>query len=111
MMSEADVAWLAGLFEGEGSSRLCRSRREVVSARVQITLGDRDVLEHVPQITGCGAIHVSKKAGWKAGRNASYQWVAWDPVSVWWIVDAVRPFMGTRRTTQINAMEQEAHFT
>lgn len=47
-MSETDIAWLAGLLEGEGSFDLHRDRYP----RIRLGMTDRDVVERAARLMG-----------------------------------------------------------
>jgi len=73
--SEADAAWLAGLFDGEGSIVLSeRSRPGGGSVRIQISNTYMPLLDHVRAVTGVGYVHVRKS------RNPRHS------DSMWWTV-------------------------
>jgi hypothetical protein len=80
MPTESEIAWAAGLFEGEGcfSSSMGRERASMVST-------DRDVLERFKEIVGCGTIGPGGK------RQKSHHKVRWQ----WWANgdDFVRVFI------------------
>lgn len=46
-----DLAWAAGLFEGEGSISLSRGR-----PRIQIQMSDEDVVRRFHEAVGCGSV-------------------------------------------------------
>jgi hypothetical protein len=53
MTDAVEIAWLAGIFEGEGSVGISwptRTNRPYVQARIGMT--DLDVLEHVQRVAG-----------------------------------------------------------
>lgn len=70
-----DWSWLAGLFEGEGTAgnypASDRRRSRVTRDRlvVTITQKERNMLDEVKRITGCGSIHFTKS--WNG-----FTWVA-----------------------------------
>lgn len=49
---EAEVAWAAGLFEGEGCIRFCKHDRGLEYIRLSIKMTDRDVLQHFADVVG-----------------------------------------------------------
>lgn len=63
--SEAEIAWAAGLFEGEGCLHLANSTRNRANAprspRAQLTMTDKDVVERFFAIVGVGKIVPASK--------------------------------------------------
>ena len=97
MADPLELAWLAGLLEGEGSFlRGPPSSRRLPAIRV--AMNDRDVLERVASLWGSRLATIApRRDGWAVsyslnirGANA----VAW--------MHALRPLMGTRRQAQID---------
>ena len=62
-MSEAEVAWLAGLFDGEGSI-IQRHRRTPNDRAFEITItnGCKALIDKVAEITGVGQISLSERS-------------------------------------------------
>jgi hypothetical protein len=70
--SDADFAWAAGLFEGEGCICCGPSGRPVVFS---LTLTDRDVLYHFLEVVGVGAINTRKyRMSWKPHYKPAWVW-------------------------------------
>jgi hypothetical protein len=99
-LSQIEVGWLAGLFEGEGTffmSRNIVNKKVYPSPRVVISMTDRDVIEKVSQLVGtkvCSAkpYGVSKKYTYKVhlvGKKAIT------------FMEAILPLMGKRRSEKI----------
>lgn len=73
MATEAEIAWAAGLFEGEGC--ISFNGRGSYMPKMQITMSDRDVLERFLEIVACGSIlekpfqrapHHKRQWSWRA---------------------------------------------
>lgn len=97
-MNEVDIAWLAGLLEGEGSFlRGPPSAPTTPVVKVQMT--DRDIIERVAVLFGVGYVNesVKKEAHWKT----SYQTMLRGSRAVT-LMQLLRPFMGVRRQQQID---------
>ena len=76
MKSEADIAYIAGLFDGEGSIYYAR-RKEKKKAHngegyrysnsqrisMEITMTDRSVLQWVHEVLGCGTLVKNPRKG------------------------------------------------
>lgn len=92
-----DVAWAAGLFEGEGCWNVyTRGTR----ARMQIRLGmaDRDVVERFAAIMGCGTVFVHDPAAHRAkGWKPLYTWAVYEAEGAREVIALLLPFMGERR--------------
>jgi hypothetical protein len=54
------VAWAAGLFEGEGCWNAYRRESGKIQMQARLGMTDRDVVERFAQIVGYGSIHVAK---------------------------------------------------
>ena len=76
MKSEADIAYIAGLFDGEGSIYFARrpekkkkhngdGYRTSISQRIsmEITMTDRSVLQWVHEVLGCGTLVKKPRKG------------------------------------------------
>lgn len=100
-MIETDIAWAAGLLEGEGCFT---NRTNSPVLRVSCSMTDLDILERLQSIFG-GLIH-------KVGRNTKHFKEHWKDVWVWSIsgdlakeaMTAVLPYMGKRRSEKINEL-------
>ena len=88
MKSEADIAYIAGLFDGEGSIYYAR-RKEKKKAHngeayrysnsqrisMEITMTDRSVLQWVHEVLGCGTLVKKPRKGLrKDGTKYLMQW-------------------------------------
>ena len=88
MKSEADLAYIAGLFDGEGSIYYARrpekkkkhngdGYRTSISQRIsmEITMTDRSVLQWVHEVLGCGTLVKKPRKGLrKDGTKYLMQW-------------------------------------
>ena len=88
MKSEADIAYIAGLFDGEGSIYYARrpekkkkhngdGYRTSISQRIsmEITMTDRSVLQWVHEVLGCGTLVKKPRKGLrKDGTKYLMQW-------------------------------------
>jgi hypothetical protein len=74
----AEMAWAAGLFEGEGTITLCGS---VVHLRLNLT--DFEVLERFWEIVGTGKIYGPYTSGYRDGytRKPRWVWVCYGPLA------------------------------
>ena len=101
MNSVRDIAWLAGILEGEGSFHSYMHQKRWLTARISINMTDRDVIARIAKIIKCTSFrgpykndsHLGKKPLWAlavSGRRA----IKW--------MERLYPHMGQRRRSQIS---------
>lgn len=104
-MKKTDVAWAAGLFEGEGCITLTRptfQKKRGVSRyayyRLILQMSDEDVVIRFMQIVGEGRISIvtPKITNHKIG----YRWGCSDRDGVEKILNMLLPFLGERRSAR-----------
>lgn len=98
----SDIAWAAGLFEGEGTF-VCARRRDRFYLRALISMSDRDVLErfalavqgrHEPSIVKrTASTHLGIKLMWKLEYSGT------EAIRV---ANLLRPWLGQRRTARLD---------
>lgn len=102
-MTETELAWLAGILEGEGSFILSTSRwggRKYRYARIALSMTDRDVVERARLISGADC-KLFEPAVKKANRKQQYRlWI--DGKNAVRLMNLLRPLMGARRRAQID---------
>jgi hypothetical protein len=97
--SAADVAWLAGLYEGEGCLAACKPRGapldQARSWVLSITMNDEDIVRRAHGVAGLGQVRPSRQPG------NPWRWnvCARDEVVV--VVRQLRPYLGSRRTARV----------
>jgi hypothetical protein len=97
----AEIAWAAGLFEGEGS--ISYARRGGVP---RLTLGstDFDVVERFLNVIGRGGIRANKI---RAGNKPLKTWSAWTAPDCIYVLKLLLPWLGARRRAKaLEALEQ-----
>lgn len=101
-MTEFEIAWLAGLLEGEGSFILYswKGRPKYHCPRIQLTMTDKDVIEKVSNLLsttlyGPYKYGVSKKETYQIQVNGK----AAIP-----ILEKILPYMGERRSIKIKGL-------
>ncbi|AEK09399.1 HNH endonuclease [Mycobacterium phage LittleE] len=94
IINEANIAWLAGLFEGEG----CMSIAKNGGTRLTIRMTDRDVIEQVFAMFPSTRIQVvePQQDNWKT----QYAWRVSDPSKVREILGLLLPWFGERRAAR-----------
>ena len=76
MASEAELAWAAGLFEGEGSIGIDRRTSRHGSLRLQIGMCDEEVLCRFKDVVGIGNVTgpYQHKGGVEKGWSPFWAW-------------------------------------
>lgn len=98
-MDAVQIAWLAGLLEGEGSF-LAAPPSDLGRARVALSMCDEDVVARVARLWGvsyCRTNHHERSPKWKPAFRVTLRGAKAIEVML-----AVRPHMGTRRQSQID---------
>jgi hypothetical protein len=103
--NEADVAWAAGLFEGEGFLSVYQ-RKYGAKIQPQIGLGmtDRDVVDRFMRIVGCGAIYIAKPG--TGGHKQCHCWRLYEAEKVREVVALFLPYFGERRRAKAEELLQ-----
>lgn len=112
-MTADNIAWAAGLIEGEGSiyssvravrAKYDPSRRYIV-VRVRVVMTDRDVVEKVCAIVGAGKVspYVNTQG---LGKKPLYRWEVSRRQTVEALCSAIYPWMGHRRRAQIDRVRE-----
>lgn len=97
-MNEIDIAWAAGLFEGEGSFSATRprgTRRPYLRATMQSM--DRDVLERFQEVIGFGSIYTIRPDPRLSHGRPIYQWACASEAKFILLLDMIGPHLGVRR--------------
>lgn len=96
MPSTDEIAWAAGLFEGEGTWGVYhRSRGPSLVIQAALGMTDRDVVETFCRIVGMGTVKVRDKQ--RGNRKTVYVWSCGEAASVRALVEMFRPWLGERR--------------
>lgn len=102
MSTYIDLAWCAGLYEGEGSVTYKRSKtRRSSSLRAAILSTDQDVMEMMVRRSGTGS--VSGPAGpYGVSKKPHWLWSVHGDAAVEFL-RAILPWLGSRRVDQIQS--------
>ena len=92
---ELDVAWAAGLFEGEGSFEVQKQAKS--SCRAGISSTDLDVLKRFHRIVRVGSIRLHKRANYKSSVKPAWYWRTRSRAECITIIFLFAPFLGERR--------------
>lgn len=90
-MTESEVAWLAGLFDGEG----CIKFSGKSSAYLVISMSDLDILEKALERTGAGNIYSSRAPS--ENRKPMWEWSVCQKIQVELLIKLIYPWLGSRR--------------
>jgi hypothetical protein len=90
MTTELDIAWFAGLMEGEGSFTL----KDSAYPRLSMQLTDLDVLEKVKRLFGGHIYECTKR---EEHHKQCWAWVLTDLQTVVALSKSLLPFLGQRR--------------
>lgn len=101
--SETDIAWAAGLFEGEGHLTIRhRGNNWRSTFEMGVTSTDHDVVERFAAIVQCGNVRRREtRNGWKT----QYVWTC-GGTKARTLADRFRPYLGARRTARLTAIER-----
>lgn len=98
---ELDIAWAAGLFEGEGSfNTTCPHKGRGLTKRyLRLTMQscDLDVLERFQRIVGVGAIYAVRPDPRRPDAKRIWSWVASGERVFVEILGLFMPYLGKRR--------------
>lgn len=97
MSHETDIAWAAGIVEGEGCITLA-TRNGTPTVRLQVGMTDRDILERLAGIMGCGSVVVQQRR-LPEGYKVQYRWVI-TASKAEECIDLILPWLGARRTAR-----------
>ena len=91
-MTALDIGWIAGLFEGEGSFSYAGS-----SARLKISMVDRDVIYRIQETTGVGNINTAELSSGKT----IYNWVVCKRYDLLHLLASILPLLSERRRARV----------
>ena len=101
MRTREDLAWAAGLFEGEGSfsySKHTGGTGRQVQARAELAMTDEDVVRRFHQIIGIGAVDSKHTPSMQAaGHKPQWRWRVWSYEQIQAVVAMFWPWLGQRR--------------
>jgi hypothetical protein len=99
--SENEIAWAAGLFEGEGCIKTGHDKTGRAYAYVTLTTTDKDVMDYFHAVVGIGEVRPSPPR--QAGYKATYRWSGTRTAEVVILLESFLPYLGLRRS--VKAME------
>lgn len=99
-----EIAWAAGLFDGEGCFSVGRGRYGLTYARASLTSTDRDIAERFQEAMGCGTIIVHKPG---PPRKPQYRWRTNSRADFNRVAALLRPYLCSRRAERLAEVEAE----
>ena len=91
-----EVAWVAGLLEGEG----CFCTKTGGAQYVNCSMTDEDVVRKLHAIVGRGYVTTTPPRG--LGRKRVWTWRMGGREDVKWLCETILPYMGLRRSQRIS---------
>jgi hypothetical protein len=105
-MEMSKRAWLAGLFDGEGSIIFVHKDRLTPSIRITITNTSLPLLERVQEVAGVGQIIVQRRAGqMNPKHSASWHWQTYS-ASAFHLLEQMLPWLIVKREKALLALER-----
>ena len=93
---EAQIAWAAGLFEGEGYFSIANRRRKDIT--MGLAMADKDVVERFVAIMGVGTLRQRMKP------NVLWRWDVYKKSDVETAINLLMPYFGDRRRAKAQEM-------
>lgn len=98
MARPEDYAWVAGLFEGEGSIICAKARKGLgLQRRLEITNTERDILERALEIIALGVIRVDNRKNRPPNHKVRLYWQVSRWSDILTVLAMIYPFLGNRR--------------
>lgn len=103
-----DIAWAAGLFEGEGCLTLGQERRgkRYVGARLGTT--DHDIVERFARIVGFGTINRKRPPSTPEHWKTVWEWSTQSAPGVREVIDLFWDYLGERRRERADEVYQHS---
>jgi len=95
MRPDTEIAWAAGLFEGEGCITCTHPKsRRYRYWHLTLSSADRDVVERFARIAACGSVSTVKV---KPGRKPLWRWNCTREHEITELLSILLPYLGERR--------------
>lgn len=92
-----NLAWAAGLFEGEGCITQAKRKDNKFEYRhLTLEMSDKDIVDKFQNILGCGSIRHRIRTD-KPNSKPTWQWNLTNSVQISAILYAIYPWLGIRR--------------
>jgi hypothetical protein len=103
MPSGEEIAWFAGLFEGEGS--LSRARPNGGCWRMTLRMTDEDVVRRVHGLFG-GQVYDDRRDRKNYKHKRAWQWQLGSQAEIDALLDLIYPHMGVRRRAKMDEFRE-----
>jgi hypothetical protein len=97
-----EVAWAAGLFEGEGCLTSIHQGEGRINLVMKLGMTDEDVVRKFARIVGCGNVREQHPTG--RGRKTSWHWYCGAQKEIERLVAFFSPYFGTRRLARASEL-------
>lgn len=97
-ITEAQIAWLAGILEGEGCWTTASNEYNL---RIAVKMTDKDIIQRLHDITGVGTLNDNQPRE-KPHHKQAYCWFVSKATDVLWVTELVYPWLGERRQAKID---------
>jgi hypothetical protein len=106
-MNPTDVAWAAGLFEGEGCIRMYRADGK--TPQLYLSMADEDVVRRFHHVVGCGRVYGPYGPyAHSGGTKPQWAWVVGSCEKVQALIAQWWPWLGRRRRIKAREVLLEA---
>jgi hypothetical protein len=104
MATREEIAWAAGLFEGEGSAFIASQHRQ---PKMTLVMTDQDVVERFQRVMGVGQV---RTYGHNTGgrRKPYWMWTVQSRADVLVAASILLPHLGRRRTAAVLEVQARA---
>jgi hypothetical protein len=104
MITEGQIAWVAGILEGEGT--WCYRAANPKNWWVAVRMTDRDIIERLYTWAGVGHCYFDQyiRGVGREHHNAVHQWVVSVKPHREWLAQQVWPWLGERRKAKIRQL-------
>lgn len=101
-MPRHELAWVAGLIEGEGCIR-CTGKDGRSYPHVKVAMTDEDVIRRCYEITGIGILSGPHHYGTRPQNKPVYTWAVGRKDECLTLLGGIWPYLGERRKAQTTA--------
>jgi len=98
MKRDIDIAWAAGLFEGEGCITVRMVGHKYPSWGITLVMTDEDVVRKFTEIIGCGNLRLEPSRNPK--RKPIWCWNTYNRIDVFNTLEMLLPYLGARRRSR-----------
>lgn len=96
-----EIAWAAGLFEGEGTWIVRQSPRSPFkTAVIALQMCDRAVVEHFARVMGCGSVTCERRSERNAAHSDIWRWTTAKREDCKRIAEMLLPYLEERRAAK-----------